>query len=395
MPNYRRAYASIDLNALRYNVQQMRKITPKDVKLAAVVKVDGYGHGAVPIAKAIDSEVYSFCVATVDEAVNLRRHYITKPILILGPVPGDEYIEVVNLDICTTIFTMEQAMALQKEAQSQSKIAKIHIAVDTGMNRIGLKPNIESIALIQEIATFQNIEIEGIFSHFFFADGKDKTQTYQQITRFKNFLKDLEKSGIKPLISHISNSAGIIEELGNDFDMVRMGIIMYGIQPSDEVVLRKDIEILPVMKLYSCITYIKEIDAGEVVSYGGTFIAKERMRVGTIPMGYGDGYPRSLSNIGYVLVHGKRAKILGRICMDQMMVDVSDILEAQVGSSVTLIGRDGEEEIRVEDLSHLCSRFPYEFVCNITRRVPRLYIENGKIISIKDYFRDLYQDYMI
>ncbi len=387
MSNYKRAYASIDLTALKHNLAVISARLPKGVKVAAAVKADGYGHGAVPIANAMKDRVSFFCVATAEEGVNLDRHGVGLPILILGPVPGDDYREVVAHDLRACIFCMEQAKHLSDEAKAAGRTAKIHIAVDTGMNRIGVKPNYESLLLVRDISRLKGIEIEGIFTHLFSADEGDKSAAKEQIRRFREFCERLEEMGICPKLRHVANSAGIIGSLGHDFNMVRAGILMYGLLPSAEAT---KLDVKPVMGLHSTITYIKTIRAGESVSYGATFIAKKSTRVATVPIGYGDGYPRSLSNKGFVLICGKPAAILGRVCMDQMMVDVSDIEDAKIGSHVTLVGKDGDREIGVMDLCALCDRFHYEFVCDISKRVPRIYFENGEMTGIKDYLDDDY-----
>lgn len=387
MSNYKRAYASIDLTALKRNLGVLRSYLPADTKMAAVVKVDGYGHGAVPIANAIKDEVAFFCVATAQEGLNLHKHGVGLPIFILGPVPGDEYEDVVAHDLRACIFSMEQAIHLSKEAMLQKRIAKIHLAVDTGMNRVGMKPNASAVELCRRISKLDGIEIEGIFTHLYGADEIDKSSAIEQIRLFREFCVVLGEVGIHPPIKHVANSAGIIESLGNEFNMVRVGISMYGLPPSMEV---KKVKVRPVMGLHSTVTHIKMIEPGETVSYNATFTATKQTRVATIPIGYGDGYPRSLSNKGYVLICGKVARILGKVCMDQMMVDVTDIDDAKIGSHVTLVGKDGDLEITIMDLSELCDRFQYEFVCDITKRVPRLYFEDGKLIGIKDYFDDDY-----
>lgn len=392
MMQYRRVYASVDLDAVVFNMNSMRNNIPQKIKMAAVVKTDGYGHGAVPVAKAVSDFVAFYCVATVEEALSLRMHHITKPILVLGPVPGDEYEDMVSFDIRPSVFTLEQAEALNDAAAVQQKTAYVHLAVDTGMNRIGMKPTEESAAVAAKIAALPNIKIEGVFTHMYNADGKDLSSAEKQAEIFKNFLGMLKEKGIEPKIRHISNSAGIIENLGTDLDMVRAGITMYGIYPSEETD-RTKIRLKPVLSMKSRISFVKEIKAGDSVSYGGTFTAEKAMRVATIPVGYGDGYPRTLSNCGYILIDGKRAHILGRVCMDQFMVDVTDIPAAKTGLPVTLIGDDGADTIRVEDLSRLCGRFPYEFLCDIGKRVPRVYLKGGREIGHKDYFMDFYQDF--
>jgi len=393
MNPYKRVYAAIDLDAAVFNMNAMRNNIPAGIKMAGVVKTDGYGHGAVPIAKAIDSFVSFFCVASAEEGVNLRMHHITKPILILGPVPGDDYGDVVSFDLRPSIFTLEQAQALSDTAAVQRKNAYVHLAVDTGMSRIGMKPDEESAELALKIAHLPFLEMEGVFTHMYRADEKDLTCAREQVALFKKFLGMLKGKGVEPKIRHITNSAGIMENLGTDLDMVRAGITLYGLYPSEETD-RSKLKIKPVMGIKSEITYVKTIEAGTSVSYGGIFTAEKPTRVATIPVGYGDGYPRTLSGKGYVLIDGKRAPILGRICMDQFMVDVTDIPAAKIGQEVTLVGQDGADCIYVEDLSRLSGRFPYEFTCDIGKRVPRVYYRNGKITGRKDYFMDIYQDFV-
>lgn len=392
MNPYTRVYAEIDLDAVVFNMNAMRNNIPQGTGMAGVIKTDGYGHGAVPVARAIADFVSFYCVATPEEAENLRLHQITKPILILGPVCGDAYGELVKQEIRPTVFTLEQAQAVSDCAAIQKKTAYVHLAVDTGMSRIGMKPDRASAAVAARIAALPYVEIEGLFTHLYRADEKDLTCAKKQVETYRTFLGYLKEAGIEPRIRHVSNSAGIMENLGTDFDMVRAGITIYGIYPSAEVD-RKKLPLKPVMSLKSCITYVKQIEKGTSVSYGGTFTADRPMRIATIPVGYGDGYPRTLSNCGYVLIDGKRAGILGRVCMDQFMVDVTDIPAAKTGLEVTLLGADGADCIRVDDLSALCGRFPYEFTCDIGKRVPRVFLKNGEIIGRKDYFRDYYQDF--
>jgi len=390
---YKRVCADIDLDAVIYNMNAMRNNIPAGTRIAGVVKADGYGHGAVPVAKAIDEFVSFYCVATVEEAVNLRLHHISKPVLVLAPVPGDEYEDMVSFDIRPSIFTLEQAEALNDTAAVLQKTAHVHLALDSGMSRIGMKLCRESALLAKRISELPNLEIEGLYTHMYRADEKDLTCAEEQVRKFREFLGWLKEEGVQPKICHVSNSAGIIENLGTEFDMVRAGISIYGIYPSDQVD-RTKVKLKPVMSIRSVITYVKEIDAGVSVSYGGTFTAEKPTKVATVPVGYGDGYPRQLSNKGYVLIDGKRARILGRICMDQFMVDVTDIPASKIGEEVTLLGQNGADCIYVDDLSALCGRFPYEFTCDIGKRIPRLYHKNGRVVGRKDYFMDFYQDFV-
>ena len=371
-------------------MQSMRDRIPAGTRMAGVIKTDAYGHGAVPAAGIIDRFVSFFCVASGEEALNLRLHGITKPILILGPYPGKDYGPLVEADIRPAVFTMEQALDVSRAAERLGKTAPVHIAIDTGMHRIGMEPTEESADLVKEMAALPGIRIEGLFTHLYRADEKDLTIAREQVKKYRDFVKYLADRGIFPEVRHVSNSAGIMELLGTDYDMVRCGITLYGIYPSDEVD-REKLDIRPVMSLKATVTYVKEIGPGDEVSYGGTFRADRIMRVATIPVGYGDGYPRLLSSRGYVLIAGKKAPILGRVCMDQFMVDVTDIPEAETGSVATLLGKDGDAEITADELGSLSGRFPYEFVCCIGKRVPRVYYRNGEIVGTKDWFGDRYE----
>ncbi len=393
-PSYNRIYARIDLDALRYNANSIRKKLPIDTKLAVVLKADAYGHGAPATCYAIDNIADYYCTATADEAINLRLHNITKPILILGPIIGDEYKDVLENEIRATVFTLDQAKKLSSMALKLNKTAFIHIAVDTGMNRIGIEPDDSGIALVKEISRLSNINIEGVFSHLYKADETDLTSSKNQLKLFCEFIELLKKENIDPPIKHISNSAGIMNAVGSSLNMVRAGIILYGIYPSDEVD-KSQLDIKPVMSIKSEITYIKNVHVGEEISYGGIYKADTEKRVATIPVGYADGYPRDLSSKGYVLICGKRANILGRICMDQMMVDVTDIEAARIGTAVTLIGEDEGSAIKAEELLSCSHRFPYEFICDISRRVPRVYYMDGKEVGCKDYFEDIYKDFVL
>ena len=386
---YRRVYAEIDLDALEYNMRSMRERLPASMSLAAVVKTDAYGHGAVPVARTVDGYVSFYCVATAEEALNLRENGIVKPILLLGPHIGDDYEAVLASSVRPTVFTLRQAEAVSRAAVKLHLTAPVHIAVDTGMHRIGMAPAEASAELTEKIASLPGIRIEGLFTHLYRADEKDLSTAHLQIERFRSFRQMLSARGIVPAVTHAANSAGIMELLGTEFDMARAGITMYGIYPSDEVD-RTKLSLRPVMSLRSEISYVKEIGPGDEVSYGGTFRADRTMRIATVPTGYGDGYPRQLSSKGHVLIAGKKAPILGRVCMDQFMVDVSGIPEAEEGSRVTLLGSCGEESISADLLGELSGRFPYEFVCDIAKRVPRVYFRNGEITMVKDYFRDIF-----
>lgn len=390
MKNYDRVWAAVDLDAVKYNMVHMKENIREETKIIAVVKTDGYGHGAVPIAHEIEDMpfLHGFAVATVEEALILRGSGIRKPVLVLGYTFPYCYEKMAREEIRPAVFREDMLEELGKAGTACGRPVKIHIKVDTGMSRIGIRPDESGLAFVRKCAETPGIEIEGLFTHFAKADEADKTSAKKQLETFLAFAGQIEERlGIRIPVRHCSNSAGIVELKEANLDVVRAGITLYGLWPSCEV--KKDIVSLhPVLSLKSRIVYIKELEAGMAVSYGGTFVAKEPMQVATIPVGYGDGYPRSLSNKGHVLIHGKKAPILGRVCMDQFMVDVTGIPEAAQGDEVTLIGCDGEESITMEELGELSGRFNYELACCLNKRVPRIYRRGGKAVYSKDSFRD-------
>ena len=388
---YYRVYVTINLDAVYNNVVNLKKRLKTGTKVAAVIKTDGYGHGAVPVAYAIRELVDANAVATIDEAVNLREHGITMPIYVIGYTHESQMNRFIEYDVRPTIFTMESAIAASKAAVSMGKNVNIHIKVDTGMSRIGFKDNEESLETIMRISELDNVVIEGIFTHFATADEKDKSQAKQQLERFKSFTDKLDKMGVHIPIKHCSNSAAMMEMDYANMDCVRAGIAMYGLYPSEEMDRNRTI-LTPVLGMKSHVVFVKDVEEGTKISYGGTFIADKKMKVATIPVGYGDGYRRSLSNKGYVLIRGQKAYILGRICMDQFMVDVTDIEGVEKGDEVTLIGKDGAEEISVEKMAELAGdTFNYEIVCDLGKRIPRVFYYKGNIIGTKDYFFDKYE----
>lgn len=385
MKEYYRVKALINLDAVYKNIENTRKIICSNSKIMAIVKADGYGHGAIPVAKTLDSLVDVYGIAIIQEGIELRNAGITKPILILGFTPKEYYKELIEYDITQTVFQYNMALDLSKEALSQGKTAKIHIKLDTGMSRIGFCPSLESIEYIKNISQLEGIKIEGIFTHFAKADYLDKTMARNQLKIFLEFVDRLESEGIKIPIKHASNSAGIIDMPEANLDMVRSGISTYGLYPSEEV-NKKRLPLIPALELKSYVVHVKELEEGIGVGYGSTYITKKKTRVATIPIGYGDGYPRRLSNIGRVLINGKSAPIIGRICMDQFMVDITDIHDVKTGDVVTLIGRDQNEFISVEELAELEGSFNYEFVCGLGKRIPREFYRNGEKIGTLDYY---------
>ena len=384
---YYRVYAEINLDAIVKNVDNLMALTKENTGALAVVKADGYGHGDVAVAKAVAQKVTGYAVATLDEAVNLRENGVKKPILVLGYVDPYEFDILVSHEITATVFDVETAQLLADAARVQKKQAHCHIKVDTGMRRIGLEPDENGIAIVKQFTALKELSADGIFTHFAASDETDKTSAEHQFKLFTDFTGRLEKEGIHFTYRHCANSAAVIDMPQVDLDMVRLGIAMYGMYPSDEVKKEK-VELFPALDLKSHVTMVKEIPAGEKVSYGGTFTTTRTTKLATVSVGYGDGYPRALSSKGYVLVRGQKAPIVGRVCMDQMMVDVTDIENVTRADIVTLIGKDGDAEITVEEIAALAGTFNYEFVCDLGKRIPRSYYLNGEYIGTHDCFRE-------
>ncbi len=460
MEQYARVYAQINLDAVIHNMQAMQAHLADGAKMIGVLKADGYGHGAVPVAQVIDPYVAGYAVAAIEEARNLQMHGITKPILILGATHPGRSRELVRYGIRPTVFTMEQARALsaaaaelnrewgyavengrkdgdlQKPVRDWTRIADapddaeeglqaesaklnrewryavendrkdgdlqgsvrpaqavVHLAVDTGMSRIGLSCDEEGAKLAAAIGRLPGIRVEGIYTHFARSDEKDKTPALRQWEKYWQFIRMTEAEGLTVPFHHTANSAAVIGMPETHWDGVRAGISIYGMYPSDEVD-RTRVKLEPVLSLHSFVTCVKEIPAGTEVSYGGTFTAGRTTKVATVSAGYADGYPRDLSGRGSVLIRGRRAPILGRVCMDQFMADVTDIPYVAVDDPVTLIGRDGAEQITVEELEHTGGRLRYEIVCDIGKRVPRIYVRGGRVVGTKDYFDDRYEDFL-
>ena len=373
-----RVRADIDLDAVLYNMESMHKKLKPGTKIAAVVKADGYGHGAVEISRVLENLPYlwGYAVATSNEAMQLVEAGRKKPIIILGLSFPEQFEEIVENDLRPAVCTYETAQALSDIAAEKNKVCRIHIKVDTGMSRIGFQVTPESADMVARISKLPNIMIEGIFTHFARADESSKAPAYEQFKQFEKMIAMVEEKGVQIPLKHCSNSAGIVEIPECNMDMVRAGITLYGLWPSEEVDKTK-ISLKPVMSLRSRVAYVKELSPGRQISYGGTFTVKKKMTVATVPVGYGDGYERGLSNKGWVLIKGQKAPICGRVCMDQCMVDVTDIPGVKIGDTVTLLGKDADEEITMEQLGELSGRFNYEFACLITPRVPRIYHKNN------------------
>ena len=374
----------IDLDILSENFDAIQK--KAGVPVMAVVKADAYGHGAVQVARLLQDKCAFFCVSSILEAMELRKAGLTKPILLLGYTPAEAYPTAVREEIRPTIYRMEDAQALSQAAQALGLPARFHFAVDTGMSRIGFQVTEADADICARIAGLPGLVAEGLFSHFATADCADLSRAEAQAERFAEFDRMLRERGVNIPIRHLNNSAGLMN-FATPYEMVRSGIITYGMYPSDEVDKRL-LPLRPALRWLSRVSHVKVLPAGREISYGGTYVTKADTVVATIPVGYADGYRRNLSGRFYVLIRGKKAPILGRICMDQMMVDVTAIPGVQVGDQVTLVGTDGDETITMEEISARADSFNYEFVCGISRRVPRLYVQDGKTIHTVHYLLD-------
>lgn len=369
-----RVVAEIDLAAIRANLSAIHARLGDRTPVMAIIKADAYGHGAVRVAHAIDDLVAAYGVAVAEEALELREAGIRKPILILGYVEPCRYRELVRNHISPAIFSYEAAAALSEAAVLERQEATLHLAVDTGMTRIGFHPTDESIAVIRRIAALPGLYIEGMFTHFACADMADKTSARRQHDLFVDFCGRVSHAGICIPIYHCSNSAGIMEFDDAHMDMVRAGIILYGLYPSDEVD-QSVLKLEPALSLRARITHVQHVPAGTGISYGSTFVTARDSVIATVPVGYADGWPRALSNKGRVLVHGQFAPIVGRVCMDQFMIDVTDIPGVRPGDTATLIGKDGANEIPIEEPAALAGSFQYELPCVLSKRIPRRYLE--------------------
>lgn len=385
MKQYYRTTANIHLDAIYENVVAAKKLLKPDTKFMAIVKADGYGHGAIPIVETIDSLVDAYGVAILEEGIELRKAGYNKPVLILGYTPKEQYDAMINYHIDTAVFTLEMAKEISKHAAILGEKAGIHIKLDTGMSRIGFAINDESVKDVIEISKLPGITIDGCFSHFARMDETDKDKAMAQFEKYQWFVNKVEDAGVSLGIKHISNSAGIIEAPEVHLDMVRDGICLYGLYPSEEVNKEK-LRLQPAMEWKAYVSYVKTLPAGVEIGYGGTYTTSRETRVATIPVGYADGYPRSLSNRGKVLIRGKEAPILGRVCMDQFMVDVTDIPDVRQGDEVVLFGKSADVMYPVEEIAEMSHSFNYEFVCDVGKRVPRVYGRGGKIVGTKDYY---------
>ncbi len=379
-----RTWVEINLDALGCNFDAVRETLPENIKILAVVKANAYGHGAIGVAKFLEDKADYLAVAATDEALELRKNGVGCPILILGHIPYGDYDNIVKYNITPTISDFYEAELLSKAAAKMGVTAPLHIAVDTGMNRIGFRCDDASIEEIKKIKTLPNVEIEGVFSHLAAADMLDKAYTEMQAERFDEFVTKMENAGINASIKHLYNSAAIAD-LEKKYDMVRQGIILYGLKPSDEVEFNNINVPQPVMSMKTRVVQVKTLSAGESISYGCTYTTEKETRVATLCAGYADGVTRVLSNNGQVLIRGKRAKIIGRVCMDQFMVDVTHIPDVEAGDTATIFGTDGDETISVDEIAKKANTINYEIICNINSRVTRVYMKNGNVESAFGY----------
>ena len=382
--NFDNTYVKIDLDAIEANIDAIRARVGVDVM--AVIKADAYGHGAVQVARLLQYKCSFFGVSSILESMELRRAGLYHPILILGHTPVRAFPTLVQAEIRPTIFHYEDAVALSKAAQLLDKPAAFHLAVDTGMSRIGFQATEADADICAAIARLPGLQAEGLFSHFATADCADLSKARQQAELFDKFYEMLKARGVEIPIRHMDNSAGLMN-FENHYEMVRAGIVTYGMYPSEEVPAAS-LPLRPALQWLSRVTHVKTLPAGREISYGGTYVTSKDTVVATVPVGYADGYRRSLSGQFYVLIRGKRAPILGRVCMDQLMVDVTDIPGVTLNDHVTLVGKNGGAEITMEEIAAAADSFNYEFVCGISRRVPRVYSRAGKTVHSVHYLLD-------
>ncbi len=382
--DYYRVKADINLDAIARNAEEIKKVLQPGVKLAAVIKADGYGHGALPVAETVYETADWFAVSNIEEALELRAGGIEKPILTLGYTAPLQLADAIKNQITLTLCDMESAEEISETATRLGIAAKVHIKVDTGMGRIGFPAEECFSDQVAQAVALPNITATGIYTHFARADETDKSATELQYTKFLTFIESLEQKGVTGLLRHAENSAAILSIPEYQLDMVRLGISLYGMYPSEEV-MPEGIILQPAMEIKSHVAFIKTVPAGTGIGYNATYVTKEPRRIATVPVGYGDGYPRALSNCGRILVHGKSVSIVGRVCMDQLMIDVTDVPEVKRGDTVTLMGSEGKENITAEEIGALSHSFHYEMVCNVGKRIPRVYYRNGEAVGARHF----------
>lgn len=380
--NLYRTWCEVSLDAITHNLGEFRRIAPT-AKIMAVIKADAYGHGVSEVSRTLaDSGVDALAVAFTDEALQLRKNGIDTPILVLGHTPVENMGELVDLNITPTVYNFSIAKAVSNAAQRRNKTAKIHVKIDTGMNRLGYIAGDETVEAILDLARLPNIEIEGLFTHFACADEEDEAFTIKQFERFMDIVGKLEKRGLYIPLKHVCNSAAAMRFPQMHLDMIRVGISLYGLYPSD---IKYNMDLRPAMQLKSTIAHIKEIGEGEIISYGGIYKTSRKSRVATIPIGYADGYSRLLSGKARVIVNGKYVPVLGRICMDQCIIDVTDVNNINIEDEVVLFGAQQGLTIPIEELAGIIGTINYELLCVIGKRIPRCYTQDGRVVEILNY----------
>ncbi|GIM28277.1 alanine racemase 1 [Clostridium polyendosporum] len=384
MNHIRPVWAEIDLDAIEYNIKQIRKVA-KSKEIIGVVKADAYGHGALDVAPVLlKNGADKLAVAVITEALELINNGINAPIIILGYTPLDFAKDLIQNNIEQTVYSLEYAKELSKKAQKLNKIVKVHIALDTGMGRIGFLPDDQGVKDTCEISRLPNIEIAGLFTHFSTSDEKDKNYTMNQLEKYTSFYNKLVNHGVNIKLRHAANSAAIIDLPETHFDAVRPGIILYGYYPSDEIIKEK-IDLKPALTLKTNVVHVKKMPKGMYISYGRKFQTEKESIIATLPIGYADGYTRLLFNKAKVIINGKLAPVVGRICMDQCMVDVSEVGDVKIGDEVILIGEQNGIKFNADDIAELIGTINYEVVCMISKRVPRVYTKEDKIVKIRNY----------
>lgn len=376
---YCRSYVAINLDAIEHNLNEMKKRIANGVKSLAIVKANAYGHGSVTVSKYIEDKIDYFAVAGLEEAIELRDGGITKPILVLSYTPPMLYEELVEHNVTATIYNCEEAKLLSNVATAKGRSAKIHIAVDTGMGRIGFWPDESGVAAVEEIMSLDNIEVEGLFSHYACADCDDATTSIKQNELFDWFIKKLEEKGIFIPIKHMCNSAGTME-YDKQYNMCRIGMALYGLYPSEEV-NTGNVDLIPAMEVISRVVHVKDVPKGYKIGYGHAYEAPDKRKIATVSIGYADGYKRCFTDGGFVLINGKKAPVVGKVCMDLIMVDVTDIADVSVGTKVVVLGESEGARITAEELGAMGHSFNYEIICTFMQRVPRLYYSQGKLVE--------------
>lgn len=386
----RPVWVEINLDNLAHNISEVRRVTRDGTKVTAVIKADGYGHGAVVIAQTLlENGADRLAVATLTEAVQLRKTYPETEILVLGYTEESSIRLAVENRLIQTIYTYQQAVEFNEIAKKMNQTLKVHIKLDTGMTRLGMMPEVDTIEVIKHIMSLENIYVEGMYTHFARADEYNKEATQKQVSNFEFIRKGLESEGITLDIYHVSNSASIIDLPEYNYDMVRAGIMLYGLYPSDEV-NRNDVKLKEVMSLHTKISRVQEVSESVGISYGHKYVTEETRTIGTLPIGYADGFSRSLTFKAEAIIKGKNKKVpvIGRICMDQCMIDVSGI-EVEIGDEIILFGDDMDQKISIDDIANHLNTINYEVVCMINKRVPRVYTKSGEVVKIIDYIMAL------